>query len=723
MQEVETADASGVTPAYRDNLEHILDELRRIELMLRMNIERSRAEHPGGPNDFPGLYISEDEVTSILRSPLCEDGNAVCPEQGAGPLQKITSEIEARKLASIRKGRQLRLPFLAGTFRLEPFDVDVLLICLACELDIRFEKLYSYLQNDITRKRPTIDLVLKLLCGDQVSRLSSFEVFSRGSPLLSNHLIYPLEASQDAGTTLISRQIRLDDRILGFLLGSDEIDRRIEKFSRLIYPAKSAPELSVEGSARVILKDPAGRNMITYFHGPYGTGKKTAAEAACGKLGIPLLIIDSRGMAKDDPFDTLVIALREALLQGSAVYFDGFDTLVNERDASGARSILRQLDTFPDPVFLSGSIPWEPPGVLAAHGFMSIPFPVPSFELRRRIWESLLGGVVGNDIDVTSLAGKFKFSGGQIRDAIFTARNIAASGNGGTLSMDHLYRGCKAQSNRTLSSFSRRIMPRYTWNDIVLPGDMEKQLREISSHIKYKAMVYSDWGFDRKYSIGKGLNVLFAGPSGTGKTMAAEVIANDAGLDIYKIDLSGIVSKYIGETEKNLMKVFNEAETSNAILFFDEADALFGKRTEIRDSHDRYSNIEVNYLLQKIEEYEGIVILATNFKKNIDEAFLRRMQFSVDFPPPEEGQRERIWGSIFPKETPVDDGVDFGFLARIALTGGSIKNVAISAAFMAADDGKIVTMEHIIRALKREFQKIGKLWTPDDFGRYSDFVK
>jgi SpoVK/Ycf46/Vps4 family AAA+-type ATPase len=235
--------------------------------------------------------------------------------------------------------------------------------------------------------------------------------------------------------------------------------------------------------------------------------------------------------------------------------------------------------------------------------------------------------------------------------------------------------------------------------------------------VKYRERVYGEWGFDQKLSLGKGLSVLFSGPSGTGKTMAAEIIAGALGLELYKIDLSTVVSKYIGETEKNLSRIFVEAETSNAILFFDEADALFGKRSEVKDSHDRYANIEIGYLLQRMEEYEGVVILATNFRKNMDEAFVRRLQFTVEFPFPNEYDRRKIWEGIWPEDTPRDPALDLDFMARrFEITGGNIRNIALAAAFLAADDGNVVTMNHLLHGTKREFQKMGKVVAENEFG-------
>jgi SpoVK/Ycf46/Vps4 family AAA+-type ATPase len=257
----------------------------------------------------------------------------------------------------------------------------------------------------------------------------------------------------------------------------------------------------------------------------------------------------------------------------------------------------------------------------------------------------------------------------------------------------------------------------------VLPQEQLTQLREVMSYAKYRYRVYGEWGFDRKLSVGKGLNILFSGPSGTGKTMAAEIMAGELGLDLYKIDLSTVVSKYIGETEKNLDRVFKEAQESNAILFFDEADALFGKRSEVKDAHDRYANTEIAYLLQKMEEYEGIVILATNLRKNMDDAFVRRMHGAIEFPFPEQESRRRIWAGIFPPEAPLASDVDGAFLARqFKLAGGNIKNIALHAAFLAAEADSSISMAHLIRATKREYQKLGRLCSRADFGPYYELV-
>jgi SpoVK/Ycf46/Vps4 family AAA+-type ATPase len=282
----------------------------------------------------------------------------------------------------------------------------------------------------------------------------------------------------------------------------------------------------------------------------------------------------------------------------------------------------------------------------------------------------------------------------------------------------------RRHSDQRIGASATKINPQYGWDDIVLPPDQKEHLREICNYFSNRAIVYESWGFQRKTDLGKGLNVMFAGQSGTGKTMAAGIMANELGLDLYKIDLSGVVSKYIGETEKNLDRIFDEAQDSNAILFFDEADALFGKRSEVKDAHDRYANIETSYLLQKMDEYQGIVVLATNYRKNMDDAFIRRMHFSVEFPIPEEPDRLEIWRRVFPEEAPMNGDVDRDFLARqFKIPGGNIKNIAVSSAFLAAQDRAPIGMAHVMLAAKREFQKMGKLLLESEFGQYFDIVR
>jgi SpoVK/Ycf46/Vps4 family AAA+-type ATPase len=322
------------------------------------------------------------------------------------------------------------------------------------------------------------------------------------------------------------------------------------------------------------------------------------------------------------------------------------------------------------------------------------------------------------------VAGRYRLSRDQIARAARVAQDAARHrpGNDGHVAMDDLFAAARAVSSPDLGSYAQRIPPRHTWHDIVLPEDQLAQLCELCDQFRYRHVVYDTWSMGGRSQLGRGLSVLFAGPSGTGKTLAAEVIARELQLDLFKIDLSGIVSKYVGETEKNLERIFAQARHANAILLFDEADALFGKRSETKDAHDRYANIEISYLLQKVEEYDGVVILTSNLQQNLDEAFLRRLHFVVAFPMPDEPARQRIWAQHLPDSVPRAANVDASELAkRWKFSGGSIRNVALSAAFLAARDGEVLTQAHLLWAARREFQKLGKLvderlFAPDESG-------
>ncbi len=501
--------------------------------------------------------------------------------------------------------------------------------------------------------------------------------------------------------------------------------------------------------------------LIFHFCGHYGTGKKLVAEALCHDVRLPLIIVNTHNFlhTATNIEHAVKLLFREARLQPAAIYLEHFDQLLtNEpKDIHYQNTIFRAIAECSLVTFLAGEKSWSPPASVNKQTCITMEFPIPAYPLRKQLWQQLLNGQYfdspdnavdislgtpisllaeragwkpafpGSESNTDVLANKFRLTGGQIQDAIAAARNVSMmhrSEDNGKITINDLYQSCRAQSNQKLSELAQKISPHYTWTDIVLPADQFQQLREICHYVKYRQVVYDEWGFDRKLSLGKGLNILFCGTSGTGKTMAAEILANELGLDLYKIDLSSVVSKYIGETEKNLAKIFEEAETSNAILFFDEADALFGKRSEVKDAHDRYANIEIGYLLQKMEEYTDVVILATNLQNNMDEAFVRRMHFSVEFLFPEENYRLRIWQNIFPKETPLDTTVDFEFLSRkFKVTGGNIKNIALAATFYAAGDGNAVTMAHLIIATKREYQKMGKLCVKADFGEYYEFVQ
>jgi len=720
---------------YNDNLEYLLDELSRIDMLVRNYVESSREEFSEPVDEFRGLYVSEAEIEQIQRNPVFGSRQELLEDiriEGLKVIGAVREEIDAKKEGSLKKGTELRLHTLSELFSLDPFEIDILLIGLAPELDLKYEKLYSYLQNDVTKRRPTVDLALTLLFPTIEEKIKARAYFSPFAPLLKNHLIHLVEREANASLSLISSFIKIDARIINFLLGFDEPDVTIRDFSYVLKPERSFKNLILPPDFKSKLVNLANlyrRNKLPLkllFLGPPGSGKKSTAEAICREAGVNLLVVDSRSLLEGRSLETANLIVREARLQNSSLYLQAFDVFLEDKDLRNLHEILVQaFKTFPGLIFLAGKEFMELDRDLINNDFVPCFFPLPSYSVRKQLWESCLKDYeLAEGIELNALASKFKFSGGQIRNAVHTACSFSGEINPDpVLSMEDLYKGCKVQSNQKLSSLAQKTSPHYTWEDIVLPKDTLEHLKEVSGFIKYKGKVHFDWGFEKKLSLGKGLNVLFSGAPGTGKTMAAEVLANEVKLDLYKIDLSSLVSKYIGETEKNLKKIFDEAETSNSILFFDEADALFGKRSEVKDAHDRYANIETAYLLQKMEEYEGVVILASNFRKNMDDAFLRRLHFTIEFPLPDDNARKDIWRKMFPKETPISDDVDFAFLSRFKFAGGNIKNIVLAASFLAAEDSESVAMEHIVKATKREYQKIGKLFTEADFGQYYKFCK
>ncbi len=624
---------------YATSSQHVLAELERIDLLIRLQVWRARQIH-GEDEQFQGLYISEQEIDALLSEPVGLPRWAVEPgplaqEDVRAALERLADEIARRKALSARQGSTPRLAHLAELFELSTLEIDALLICLAPEIDLRYQKLFAYLQDDVNEKRPSVDLVLNLLCPTLADKLAARSRFTGRAPLLRHRLVALFEDSSRPRASLLGKSLKVDPRIADYLFDGDHPDPRLESCGRLITPAADLDELVLDDdlkrrlSALSAAPGLADSGWVLYLQGPYGVGKRAAAEALCRSLGRRLLRIDLERLAgsDDDAFTTtLELAVREATLQGAALYWQGFDRLLAGDQAARRALLLRRLETRQVLAFLDGDTAWEPADALREVVFLRFEFPLPDHRLRRQLWSRALAGqAVAEALDLDALASRFRLSGGQIRDAVATARGLARRRDprDAGLSAPDLYAACRLQSNQKLASLARKITPRYRWEDIVLPPDRLEQLREIRNSIKYRARVYDQWGFDRKLALGKGSNVLFAGPSGTGKTMAAEILAGELGLDLYKIDLSSVVSKFIGETEKNLAKIFTEAETSNAILFFDEADALFGKRSEVRNAHDRYANIEISYLLQRMEEYNGVVILATNLRKNMDDAFVR----------------------------------------------------------------------------------------------------
>ena len=722
-------------PSYTGNYEHLADELRKLDLLIQRQVVTLRMKHSAMPKvtASPSVYISHEEIEWMLCGHENNQTETLELKQIRNRIGELQSEINIRISASLESGVFLALPQLAHLFALSPFELQTVIICLAPELQRKYDKLYAYLQDDITRKKPSVDLVLDLLCETQVDRWRARTLFSDHAPLFRAEMLHTTDDPQSpSGSSDLAQFLKLDPRIVNYLLGNNSIDGRLSDLS-FLKPSLSIDHILVDPAIKIQLlnltqhhfaaQGVTRKNLILYFHGPYGVGKRDLALGICGRLNCPMLSLDMGLLVtrESDLETTLRLAFRECLLQQAALYLDHADVLLREDDKAKAlvKKLAHVVAEYGWLTFLVGQKAWSPEGTFEGAVFQAVEFPVPDVPLREAAWEKALASLTPEPETAWAgpLARQFRLTPGQIRDAVALAKNRRAMGDGqGETTLTDLYAACRSQSNQKLGELAVKVDPHYGWEDIVLPEDKVDQLKEICNQVKHRYRVLGEWGFDRKLSHGKGLSVLFSGPPGTGKTMAAEVIGHELQLDLYKVDLSGVVSKYIGETEKNLSKIFQEAETSNAILFFDEADALFGKRTEVSDAHDRYANIETSYLLQKMEEYVGVVILATNLRENMDEAFTRRIRFIVGFPFPDEASRLKIWKTHFPQEAPLSDEIDYEFLSkRFPVAGGNIRNIVLNSAFLAAQDGGTIDMGHILHGVKREFEKIGKLWNEKDF--------
>jgi ATPase family associated with various cellular activities (AAA) len=577
-------------------------------------------------------------------------------------------------------GTPRRLAVLGERFGLSGFELDVVLACLAAELDPDAERL-------------TVAALLGEFCADTAQRSDGWRRFAPGAPLVSHGLV---ELGGDG--PLAARTVWLRPRVAAWLLGDDRPDPAAAPYLREVEPAAGA----VPERLRVLAAD----GCLLYLRGAPGTGRRAAAAAASA---VPVLDVDGALLAGLDPAElTAVLRLvdREARLAGAVLHWSDWDALL-ERPAQLARALPVVLGQ-PGAVFLSGTADWVPARDVPV---VRLDFTEPDAAARAGLWREALGPSTPDDGVLAELAGRFRLTGGAIADAAATAGAIALARDPAAprVTEADLWEACRRRCGARLAALAARVTPRHGWADLVLaPGPMA-QLREVYDQARLRALVHGGWGFGARLSTGRGLAVLFAGPPGTGKTMAAEVLAGALRLDLYRIELPSVLSKYIGETERNLERVFAAARTSGAVLFFDEADALFGKRTAVHDSHDRYANVETSYLLQQLDEYDGIVIAATNLRKNLDEAFARRLASTVDFPMPGPAERRRIWADVFPAATPLATDVDLTVLSELDISGGSIRNIALAAAFLAAAEGAPVGMEHLLHASRGELRKLGSL--------------
>ena len=680
-----------------ENLQHLQTALGWIDGLIQDSIQNA-TDAGQSPNDqMRGLIITEEDVANYLsQTPL----SGIWLDEKRPSIDPIIPDDVDPNLPFIRLIRQ---------FGFDALDAYILLVCLAPELDRRYQRLYSFLQDDVTLRRPTVNLVMNVLGGSLEQRYLVWEKLKPNSLLRQHRMIDVVKDPSKTDMPLLTQQLRVDERIIHFLLGDNQPDRNLLEILSVgpFDKTTNVPDAILNPIYQAIPSAP-----IIYMRGLADMGQEETAAALCDPYDIDLVVFDAKKLEDIDLSfeDAWRLSMREGYLRSAAFMVLNWESILQDEYRQPPRAMWRAMLEYPLPIFLCGEKDWEPIDNQRNRRLLRMKFAIPEYQHRLASWQQIAKDV-HVDIDeavIDELASKFRFNRRQIVRSIHTASDYAAS-NGQQLTREDLYNGVQAHASLQLGQLAKRVVPKATWDELILPDEQMIQLQEIVKRAKY-AHIVEDWGYKERYTNMYGISALFAGESGTGKTLSAQVIAKELGLVMYRIDLSAVVSKYIGETEKNLARIFTEAHSSNAILFFDEADALFGKRSEVKDARDRYANIEVAYLLQQIEEYDGVAIMATNLRQNLDDAFTRRIDFMIDFPFPDPAYRAKLWASHFPKNAPLADDIDITLLAqRYHLAGGNIRNAALAAAFLAASDGGVISNKHIQAAIRREHQKMGRL--------------
>lgn len=684
------------------------------------------AEAPFDP--FQGLYISDDAAPHLLDAPT----GPLPPDPAEA---RLAAALRVHEEAAVAAGAAPPLMRLAQEFGLGPLDVDVLLIALAPDTDARFERCYGYLNDDITCRHATTGLALAL-CGVASASATARRVFSPDGPLRAGGLL------EDGGTErpFLTRPLRVPDRVTAHLLGHDALPAALRAAVHLARPVSPLPPQG-EGPLAATARHLASlltRHPSAHLRDGPGGAAGSVAEIALAAVGRPALRLDLSALSAlaDEPHPEEVVraAVLEARLRGCGLLVGPVGSAGSlgagaggvagsSADVRRMRTLLAPLMDLPVPVVLTGPEPWDahwtptPPVLIECP-----PFTEPE---RAALWRQELrtvtdradpaggtGGATAAAIDEAAAAGaRYRIAPHRI-PAVAASACRQADADGTPVGPAAVHVAARSWNGSALGRLARRVRPAVSWPDLVLPERPYEQLRGLARRIRHRDRVLGQWGMRPGGGRGRGVTALFSGASGTGKTFAAEVVAADLGLDLYVVDLATVVDKYIGETEKNLERIFTEADAVNAVLLFDEADAVFGKRTATQDAHDRYANTGTSYLLQRLESFDGLALLTTNMHANIDAAFLRRLDLVVHFPAPDEAQRRALWdrclGPGLPRAADLDDAALDTLAAAFDLPGGAIRCCTVTAAYRAADDDRPLGTADLLAAVREEYAKLGR---------------
>jgi hypothetical protein len=690
-------------------------ELARLDRLLEREIHRLRARYELSVDEFRGLYVSDERVDALLRR---RDGPA--GEALLAPLPAPPPAAGSRWAA------------LAAALRLSRDELDLLLMALAPELDPRYEVLYGYLNDDVARRLPTIELAQRLFGDDAAARAAVRGRLAPQAPLLALGVLEFAAAAREAPRSL--RGLRAPAVLADWLLGLPWQDERTGDLVRR-EPAAAAADAEADGAPgppllrqAFVRADDAAAPVLVLVAASAADAAIAVGRAAAGA---PLLRLDLGALrATPEPMQAVHAVLLMQSLHGAALLATPLEALADAdgRPLEASCAALRRLAARARPLLLAGArgTRWrELLGDAAAHA-LELPLPDPDAGARAAGWRRALGAgaaaAVG-DAAIGAVADRFALGAQRIEQAARHAADLARA-EARPLAAPHLYAAARAVSVEPGAEVVHVVRQRFEWSDLVLPAALQQRLRDFVHAVELRPTVLDRWGFARPCGGQRGVRALFAGPSGTGKTMAAAIVARELGLELHRVELAAVMSKYIGETEKNLERAFAAARRANAILFVDEADALLGKRSEVKDAHDRYANVETAFLLQAMEDHDGVVIVATNLAQHIDPAFSRRMQYVLQFPLPDIADRERLWTSMLPAAAPRAADLDIGFLARqFDFAGGDIRNIVLDAAFRAADAGGAIGMRELLAAVVAHYGKRGQLPHANEFGRYAGLLR
>jgi ATPase family associated with various cellular activities (AAA)/Winged helix domain, variant len=675
-------------------------DLARAYLARFLVAHADRKRHAGNSAFGP----SSDEVARTLAHTANGDVTA----QLAAEKARVDEAVAAFRAAIAREPTGLAR--LRRVFSLSELDIQIVAVLLAPELDHELERALTFAVDDFTRKRGDVGFVARLIgAGDPAATDDVLVRLGDDAPL-RRHSVVAVAATADVPATM--RPVRIADRIVAFLRGHDAIDEIVRGLVRVDAdpPLLADVVMAPERVAQVERALESSRNARVLLAGPDGVGRAMVVEALLGQTGRIAVRIDIAAIVAEGRIpERVAAALREAALRDACAIVDGGTAIGDDVPRPLVHAIADGAAGLAVPIVftLSGRPAWL---AHAVPDLLELDIPAPTFRERLEVWRRALGALASPD-DLEIVASRYAFTGATIvraaRRAIASARLRDADAR---VTLDDLGDAARLMFTHRLGGMAQRIPTGFKWDDLVLPKDTLEAVREVVRFARYRPFLLEDWGFAAKLPYGRGISAILAGPPGTGKTMVAQLLAKELGFDLYRIDLSQVVNKYIGETEKNLAKVFDEAETSHAVLFFDEADSLFAKRTNVTSSNDRYANLEVNYLLQRMETYEGVTLLATNLEQGLDEAFKRRVRFAIQFELPEADERRRLWRSMFPAQVPLAPDIDWDMIAkRFEMAGGYIKKAVLRAALMAAEAQRPLTTADLLEAARQEYREMGRI--------------